>query len=203
MSEFGEFIIGKPDVEPIALAPILVAPRSEGTVNQDLSLVLDWTPKGFVNSYHLQVATDTEFSHLVIDNPDVKETPYVVEAVEAETTYYWRVRTMNEAGASEWSQASFTTVPPMIKVTVPNGREAWERGIEYFIQWDDNIAEDVAIELHKGGSLLKTITTVPSTGAYKWDVDLTLEAGDDYSIKVTSTVDGTLFDTSDVAFVIE
>lgn len=203
MSEFGEFIIGKPDVEPIALAPILVAPRPEGTVNQDLSVVLDWTPKGFVNSYHLQVATDTEFSHLVIDNPDVKETPYVVETVEAETTYYWRVRTMNEAGASEWSQASFTTVPAMIEVTVPNGGEIWERGIEYFIQWDDNIAEDVAIELHKSGSLLKTITTIPSTGAYKWDVDLTLEAGDDYSIQVTSTVDGTLFDASDVAFVIE
>jgi hypothetical protein len=202
MTDFGEFIIGSPDLEHVALAPILIAPKSEGTVNQELPVVLDWTPRGFVNGYHLQVSTDLEFNTVVVDEPEVMQTPYVVETVEAGNTYYWRVSTINDAGASEWAQASFTTVPPMVKVAVPNGGEKWQRGIEYFIQWEDNLAEDVVIELHKGGLLLETIDTVPSTGAYKWEVSLTLERGTDYSIQVRSTVDEAMADASDTVFTI-
>jgi len=203
MTEFGEFIIGKPDLEHIALAPILIAPDSEGTVNEALPVALDWTPKGFVNSYNLQIATDPEFNTLVVDETDIIETPCIVETLEAGTTYYWRVSTTNEAGTSEWSQASFTTVPPMIEVKIPNGGEQWRRGIEYFIQWDDNLAEDVVIELYKGDSLLQTIDTVPSTGAYKWEAGLTLEPGDDYSIQIKSTVDELMADMSNTSFTIE
>jgi len=203
MTDFGEFVIGRPDLEHIALAPILTAPESEGSVNETLPVALDWTPRGFVNSYNLQIATDPEFSTLVVDETDIVETPFIVETLEAGTTHYWRVSTTNEAGTSDWSQASFTTVPPMVKVTVPNGGEQWRRGIEYFIQWDDNLTEDVVIELYKGGSLLQTIDTVPSTGAYKWETDLTLEPGDDYFIQIRSTADETMADMSDTAFTIE
>jgi len=123
MTEFGEFVIGKSDLEHLALAPILTAPESEGSVNEALPVHLDWTPRGFVNSYHLQIATDPEFSTLDVDETDIVETPFIVETLEAGTTYCWRVSTTNEAGTSDWSQASFTTVPPMIEVTVPNGGE--------------------------------------------------------------------------------
>jgi hypothetical protein len=90
----------------------------------------------------------------------------------------------------------------MVQLTVPNGTEEWRRGMEYFIQWNDNLAEDVAIELHKGGALIQTIATVPSTGAYKWEVDLTLEPGADYSIRIKSATDETMTDVSDAAFTI-
>jgi len=203
MTKFGEFIIGRPDLEHIALPPILFAPESEGTVNELLPAVFDWTPRGFVNRYHLQIATDPEFNTIVVDETEVMETPFVMEALEAGTTYYWRVSTINDAGESDWSQASFTTVPPMIEVTAPNGGEHWQRGIEYFIQWDDNLDEEVAIELYKSGLLLQTIDMVPSTGAYKWEVDLKLDPGEDYSVQIRSTVDEILADMSDATFTIE
>jgi hypothetical protein len=199
----GEFIIGKPDLEHMALAPILIAPESEGTVNEALPVALDWTPRGFVNTYHLQVSKDAEFSTLVVDDPNLMETPYTLDTVEAGTTYYWRVSTINDAGASDWSEDVFETVPPTVQVTVPNGGEDWQRGIEYFIQWDDNLDEDVVIELYKGGSLLQTIDTVPSIGAHKWEADLTLEPGEDYSIQIRSAVDETKADVSDATFTIE
>jgi hypothetical protein len=203
MTDFGEFIIGKPDLEHVALAPILITPDSEGTVNETLPVALDWTPRGFVNNYHLQVSTDAEFSTLLIDDPNLKETPYILETVEPNTTYYWRVCTVNDAGPSEWSENVFKTVPPTIRVKVPNGGEQWQRGIEYFIQWYDNLAEDVVIELYKGDSWLQTIDTVPSsTGAYKWETSLTLEPGDNYSIRVRSTIDEIMADMSDADFTI-
>ncbi|UCD51024.1 MAG: aryl-sulfate sulfotransferase [Phycisphaerales bacterium] len=203
MDAFGEFIIGTPDLEHVALAPILIAPESEGTVNQELPVALDWTPRGFVDGYHLQVSTDPGFGTLVVDESELKETPYILETVEAGTVYYWRVSTINEAGPSEWSVDVFETVLAAVEVTVPNGAEEWQRGIEYFIQWEDNLAEDVVIELHRGGALLQTIDTVPSTGAYKWEADLTLEAGTDYSIRVRSSVDETMADVSDAVFTIQ
>lgn len=203
MTAMGEFIIGKPDLEHIALAPILIAPESERTVNEALPVALDWIPRGFVDSYHLQVSKDAEFSELVVDDPNLTETPYILETVEAGTTYYWRVSTINDAGTSEWSEDVFEPVPPTVQVTVPNGGEDWQRGTEYFIRWDDNLAEDVVIELYKGGSLLQTIDTVLSMGAYKWEADLTLEPGEDYTIRIRSTVDETRADVSDATFTIE
>jgi hypothetical protein len=202
MREFGEFILGRPDLEHVALAPILIAPEPNGTVNETLSVALDWTPRGFVDSYHLQVAADAEFSTLLVDEPEVIETPYVWENAGAGTTYYWRVSTTNDAGPSAWSQASFTTVPPMVRVTAPNGGEQWQRGIEYFIQWDDNLDEDVTIDLYQGDVLLRSISTEPSTGACKWEVDTDLEPGNNYSIKIRSSTDETLSDMSDTAFTI-
>jgi hypothetical protein len=203
MTEFGEFVIGKPDLEQVALAPILITPKSEGTVNEALPVALDWTPRGFVSSYHLQVSSDAEFSTLLIDDPNLKETPYILETVEPNTTYYWRVCTINEAGPSDWSEDIFETVPPTIRVKVPNGGEQWQRGIEYFIQWEDNLVEDVVIDLYKGDSWLQTIDTVPSTGAYKWKSSLMLEPGEDYSIQVRSLMDEIIADMSDTTFTIK
>lgn len=111
MTAFGEFVIGKPDLEHVALPPILIAPESDGTVDETLPVVLDWTGRGFVDSYRLQVATDPEFNTLVVDEQGIKETPYVWKAAATGTTYYWRVSTTNDAGPGEWSQDTFTTVP--------------------------------------------------------------------------------------------
>jgi len=203
MTAFGEFILGKPDLAHLALAPMLIAPEPDAAVNEAQPVSLDWTPTGFVNSFHLQVATDPDFSELVIDEAGLKATPYVAQALEPGTTYHWRVSTTNDAGASQWSRSTFSTVPPMVAVTVPNGGETWRRGVEYFIQWDDNLAEDVTIELHTSGALVEVIDTVPSTGAYKWEAGVTLEQGDDYTISIRSTIDDVIVDASDTAFSIE
>ena len=202
MTAMGEFIIGKPDLEHIALAPILIEPEYESLVNQELPVSFFWTPRGFGRSYHLQVATDAQFDTLVVDDPNITETRYALEDVQSNTPHYWRVTTTNEGGTSDWSTSSFTAVAPMVEVTVPNGGEQWQCGLRYFIRWDDNLAEDVMIELYKGDLLLQDIATVSSIGVHEWEVDLALKTGDDYSIKVKSAVDDNLFDVSAAPFTI-
>jgi hypothetical protein len=91
----------------------------------------------------------------------------------------------------------------MIKVTAPNGGEAWQRGLKYFIQWQDDIAENVVIDLYKSGVFLTSLATNAPTGAYLWQVGLDLVPGDDYSIKISSVTNGALFDTSDMPFNID
>jgi hypothetical protein len=91
----------------------------------------------------------------------------------------------------------------MIKVTAPNGGEAWQRGLEYFIQWQDNIAENVVIDLYKSGVFLKSLATNAPTGAYLWPIGLDLVPGSDYSIKISSAANGDLFGSSDMPFNID
>jgi hypothetical protein len=72
-------------------------------------------------------------------------------------------------------------------VKLPNGGEAWRRGLAYFIQWDDVLAENVRIDLYKGGVFNRSITTnTPSTGAFKWSIPPGLTPGSDYTVQITS-----------------
>jgi hypothetical protein len=202
MTQFGEFIFCFPDLEEVANAPILIEPEDQGTVNQELPVSFFWTPRGFAYWHHLQVAADANFTPpLVVDEQWMTESRYTWSNAADNTTYYYRVKIkISDFSDSDWSTGSFTTVPPMIEVVAPNGGEQWQRGLEYFIKWSDNIAEDVVLELHKGDALVQTIGTVPSIGAYEWEVDLALDPGCDYSIKVKSSTNGALFDDSDGVF---
>lgn len=207
MFGFGEYILGFPDQPAVAYAPLLITPKAEAEVNQALPVSLFWTPKGFADSYHLQVSTDAGFGSCLVDvsGPDLKESRYTIASVSSGTRYYWRVNTTNEGGTSDWTTQSFTTVAPMVQVTVPNGGESAHRGLSYVIQWNANIAENVAIDLYKGGVLVKTLTsTAPNIGAYTWTtVTTTLVPGNDYSIKVRSSTTPSLFDVSAATFGID
>jgi hypothetical protein len=82
-------------------------------------------------------------------------------------------------------------------VTVPNGGEVWRRGLPYFVQWNNNLAESVRIDLFKGGSLVRTITTnAPFKGAFQWAIPPSLTPGNDYTIQITSVTNSVLFATS-------
>lgn len=220
--DLGEFIFCYPDLADVAYPPILAAvenyrglqpyevvgplPAAPGTdysVNQRLPICLAWSPKGLAASYHLQVATNADFSDPVVDVPDQTRAFYVWSNAAPGTAYYYRVNTSNDGGTSGWSDGAFHTVAPRIALTVPNGGEAWQRGLKYFIQWEDNIAEDVVIDLYQSGVFLKSLATNASTGAYKWQAGLDLLPGDDYSIKIRSATDGGLFDRSDLSFSID
>jgi hypothetical protein len=72
-----------------------------------------------------------------------------------------------------------------------------------FIRWQDNLDEDLVIELYKGDTLVRTMKKIPSVGAYEWEVALDLEPGDDYTLRIKSAADETIWDRSDAAFSIE
>jgi len=200
----GEFIITYPDLQPIPFAPNPIVPEEGKLVNQDLPLTIQWSPRGFITEFGLQIATDPAFSNVVAYEPNFASTLYEFSGLSPETTYYWRVRTRNHGGISDWSNtASFTATAPYITVTAPNGNESWNRGLDYFITWQDNLDEEVVIELYEADQHVMTLDTVDSDGGYQWEADLGLEAGCDYSIKIKSSIDETLFDISDDAFSID
>jgi hypothetical protein len=203
MPQLGEFILGFPDLEEVPYAPLLIQPEDGSTVNQQLPVSFFWTPRGFGRTYDLQVSRSPDFAVLDVDEIDLTETRYALASIEPGATYYWRVRTINDGGVGDWSTRSFATVAPGIEITSPNGGEHWQKGLPVFIRWQDNLDEDLVIELYKGDTLVRTMKKIPSVGAYEWEVALDLEPGDDYTLRIKSAADETIWDRSDAAFSIE
>ena len=198
--DIGEFIFCYPDIEHVANSPILLEPEYQEMVNQELPVSFSWTPRGFVNNYHLQISSNPSFGTMLVDDVNLTESLYTLENMEPNTVYYWRVSTINNAGESKWIESSFQTIPPFVKVTEPNDVEQWHVGLEYYIKWQDNLDEDVVIELYKSEAFVEKIADAPSSGAYLWEVDLGLEAGDDYKIKIKSSTNDEISDVSDNYF---
>ena len=215
----GEFAFGYPDLADIpyppllmqvtnypgiqtqeVIAPALAAPGTVYTANQNLPILLSWSPKGFARGYDLQVATSADFANPVVDLSGQTEAFKVWSNAAPNTTWFYRVRTLNDGGQSDWSTGSFQTIPPTIVVTVPNGGETWQRGVPNFIQWQDNIDENVVIDLYKNGVFLRNLVTNASTGAYKWQPAADLAPGSDYSIRISSVTNTAMADGSDGFF---
>ena len=63
-----------------------------------------WMTVPGATKYHLQVATDGQFSSLAFNDSTLIDTTRVV-AVRVATTYWWHVRARNSVGWGPWSNA--------------------------------------------------------------------------------------------------
>ncbi|MFH0989406.1 MAG: LamG-like jellyroll fold domain-containing protein [bacterium] len=91
------------------LVPILASPAN-GSIDLSKNFTLTWYPSNAAESYCLQVAKDSLFTQLLVDQSAIATTSKGV-SLQFSTTYYWRVRAENENGLSAWSPfRRFTTV---------------------------------------------------------------------------------------------
>lgn len=100
--------------------------------------------------------------------------------------------------------ATFTVLaPPFISVLSPNGGESFIQGSSASISWSDNISENVKIDLYKGGLFSLQITaSTPSNGSFAWNIPATLTPAGDYTIRISSTSNPSLFDESNGPFTV-
>jgi hypothetical protein len=91
--------------------PILLSPgnRSEGI---SINPMLNWESFSGATSYQVQVATDSLFATIIIDQSSDLDTTFQIGPLSHNTTYFWRVQAKNfQTGDSEWSNArKFTTI---------------------------------------------------------------------------------------------
>jgi len=99
-----------------------------------------------------------------------------------------------------------TSAAAQLTVTDPNGGESLIRGTTPKITWTSSgtVGSYVKIELLKGGVVSQTLSTSsPNDGTYSsWTIPSTLATGTDYRIRVTSTSNTAITDTSNTYFTI-
>ncbi|MCF8413953.1 MAG: aryl-sulfate sulfotransferase [Melioribacteraceae bacterium] len=201
ISGYGELVVGVPDSESQLVPPIPNSPFNESSHNYLLPIPITWSGRGYVNSYQIQVSLDSNFADFIVNDSLLTESKYGFVGALADTQYFWRVNSSNDIGKTDWSNIqTFYTAQPGIDIVKPNGGERWHIGLEYYIEWQDNILENVYIDLIQDSTTIQRILTSPSNGAYLWQVPLTLEPNDNYKIRISSMSDSTLFGLSNQTF---
>jgi hypothetical protein len=91
-----------------------------------------------------------------------------------------------------------------ITVSSPNGGQKWTTGNKYWIKWDKvDSAGRVSIVLLKSGTTALVISNnTKNDGRHKWKIPSSVETGEFYKIKITSTTDNRDTDSSDSNFTI-
>ena len=109
-------------------------------------------------------------------------------------------------GSSCDDVSQFMTCPggSSLKVTSPNGKEKWKTKKKYIIKWKKGKAGTyVKIQLLKKGKLYKTIAAkTKNDGKHAWRVPSTLVKSAAYKVKITSTKNRKLTDSSNNNFTI-
>ncbi|MEW6001251.1 MAG: Ser-Thr-rich GPI-anchored membrane family protein [Nitrospirota bacterium] len=105
--------------------------------------------------------------------------------------------------------ANFSAITTSLTLSSPNGGETWQAGTGQTIRWNytGNPGADVKIELLRGGTLNRTITSSTSrgsggSGSYTWTIPYSQSRGNDYKVKIASTTNGTFNDIGDGNFTI-
>lgn len=85
--------------------PVILTSPSNGQNDVSTTAFLKWNEDVNVESYNLQVSTQSNFSSLIAD-VNITEENYLVTGLTPETTYYWRVIPSNRCGNSSSSSAT-------------------------------------------------------------------------------------------------
>ena len=103
--------------EIIPNAPNLVSPLDQSEVfYKNINLV--WNQDTRASEYQLQLSTNLNFTSIVFEQNIIMDTTYSFDSLFIDNTYYWRVRSLNYVGISDWSEVwSFNTVDSLTVLT--------------------------------------------------------------------------------------
>ncbi len=105
---------------------------------------------------------------------------------------------------SDQSNTTFSLANPELAIIQPNGGETWHMGVTYAILFMDNLPEDIAIQLLRGGEPEHMIVgSAPSEFSYEWTIPNDFETGDAFTIKVRSTLHPDISSESAAPFTID
>ena len=97
------------DTSSLLLVPVLVSPAN-GATGVSTSPQLEWNPVAGIDSFHVQVATDAQFTSIVKNADPHQATTFEASDLDVEVRHYWRVRSRGADTYSAWSEVwSFTT----------------------------------------------------------------------------------------------
>jgi len=160
--------------------PGLVSPVN-GSANIDVNTYLSWNEVANVDFYNLQVATDSNFTTLVLEENGLVTTNFQITNLSEGTTFYWRVNAANTVGVSDWSETwSFTTCAQGYLTDIDGNVY---RTVKIGDQWW--MAENLRVTHYRNGEPLVAITdstqwaglTSGAFGCYQNDSNYTADYG--------------------------
>ena len=143
---------------------------------------------------------------IIASTPNDGIHPWLIPTTQAPgTDYKVRITSTTNSTYNDTSDNNFTIPVPTITVKTPNGGESWIRGTTKIINWSSTESPGtyVKIELLKPGFSNRVIVaSTLNDGSHPWLIPATLAPGNDYKVKITSTINVSNNDSSDNNFAI-
>lgn len=175
------------------LAPELLSPANS-SVGHPTALTLSWHRRTEADRYRLQLASDTAFSTLVVDDSTLTDTNRVVTGLQRGVWYYWRVNATNAGGTGAWSDRwEFRTLlqqPGSVALVAPANnaligadsvRLVWRQSQPEVVRYWLELATDSLFSNPLVDSMLVDTTTTArqliNARGYWWRVRAMNEAG--------------------------
>ncbi len=115
-------------------SPDLLSPQ-DGVVEQPPDLTLTWQAVEEAASYDLQIATDSRFENIVVQETGITEPGFTPGNLETGQLYYWRVRAINGCGTGNYSSTYFFATE-LLPGSCPLGAEV---DILYSTNFEDQV----------------------------------------------------------------
>ena len=119
------------------------------------------------------------------------------------TDYRVRITSTSNTAITDSSNSNFAITVGSLTVTAPNGGEQWARGTTRTITWSStgSPGANVKIELLKAGAVVRTISSsTANDGSYSWAIPASQTLGTDYRVRITSTSNTAITDSSNGNF---
>ncbi len=92
------------DTDLTVTTPDLLAPANNSKALDISTLIYDWTDSPEAENYQIQVASNEDFSNIIVDDTTLTESTYLMSGFSYFQDYYWRVRGTVGAFSSTWSE---------------------------------------------------------------------------------------------------
>ena len=195
----GNFIIPNPSIT-------VVTPDGDENWTRGTTQTIKWNstenPKSYVKIELIKpgVANKVIIASTLNDGSH----PWLITAAQTPgNDYKVKITSTINVSNNDTSDNGFTIPTPSITVVSPNGGENWTRGTTQTIKWNSTESPGtyVKIELLKPGVANKVIIlSTLNDGSHPWPILATQGTGDNYRIKITSTINASVNDTSDNNF---
>lgn len=122
-----------------AAVPALDKPANNAT-NATVAPTLEWKAAEYAQTYDVQVSSYSNFSSTLVNLTGLTAVTLPVTGLSSGERYFWRVRSVNAAGPSAWSETWTFVVsaqtPAMVSLFAP-GNGADKQEINVPLQWNE------------------------------------------------------------------
>jgi hypothetical protein len=177
-------------------SPVLISPVNNSTGNLN-SLIFSWNKTLGASNYRLQVATDSLFTNIVINDSTMLGTDSVksVSGLSALTWYYWRMNSKSINGTSLWSDIwKFKTqgTPTQVTLLQP-ANNAVNQPINITFKWGKAVDQTASIQNSKLRVKNEGLNNGPNAVSNYW-----FEYGTDPTLATVLGRDSSLTDTTKI-----
>ncbi|MBI3260535.1 MAG: fibronectin type III domain-containing protein [Ignavibacteriae bacterium] len=182
-SETWNFVTGS----QAATIPALNSPEDKAK-NVIPNVRLTWKDAPGAATYDLQISRTADFKNVLANESGLTATSYTTNGLAAKETYFWRVQSVNQVGASGWSDPwSFTVVvgaPATVSLLLPAKNAKNQLTTSASLKWENvTEAESYAVQLSENSNFGTTDVDVKDITTNTYTVSK-LKSGTEYFWRV-------------------